>query len=151
MTPENLGQLQIELRVDEGFKREVYLDSKGIPSIGIGHNLRARPLPRGWTPPLTDVQIYTLFQNDLQDDALGPLDLHLPWWSTLDVVRQRVLANMCFNMGVNELLNFHNMLSACKSGDYDTAADQMKASEWYGQVGDRAVRLIAMMRVGTGV
>ncbi|WP_338862872.1 hypothetical protein [Mycetohabitans rhizoxinica] len=27
------------------------------------------------------------------------LDRHLPWWRSLDAVRQRVLINMAFNLG----------------------------------------------------
>lgn len=148
MTPENLGLLQMELRVDEGVRRTVYLDSKGIPTIGVGHNLRAEPLPNGWRPPLNDTQITILFQNDVQSKAIVPLNKNAPWWNSMDDVRQRVIANMCFNMGWPVLSTFVNMLAAMKAGNYDLAADEMKSSAWYGQVGDRAVRLVSMMRTG---
>jgi len=46
------------------------------------------------------------------------------------------------------LLGFAKMLAAAKSGDYTTAAAQMKASAWYTQVGDRAVRLCQAMATG---
>lgn len=149
MTPENLAQLQIELRTDEAVRYTVYFDSNGIPTTGVGHNLRAKPLPNGWTYPLNDVQVTTLLLNDVQEDAVAPLDKHLPWWAQMDAVRQRVIANMCFNMGINELLTFHNTLAAMQSGDYAAAEAGMKASAWYGQVGQRAVRLCHMMLTGT--
>lgn len=148
MNDANLAQLQIELRRDEGFSRTIYTDSMGNPSIGIGHNLRAKPLPNGWKVPLNDIQIYTLLQNDVQDDALTPLDTHLPWWSAMSDVRQRAIANMCFNLGIGKLLEFHDTLASMQAGDYDAAADGMKNSAWYGEVGQRAVRLVAMMRDG---
>lgn len=136
----------MELRRDEGFSRVPYKDTKGILTIGIGHNMQAQPLPNGWKWPLTDEQITMLFQGDVKEDALDALDKHLPWWSSMSDVRQRVIANMCFNMGVEELLDFHNTLAAMQEGRYGDAADGMKASLWYGQVGARAVRLVDMMR-----
>jgi lysozyme len=148
MTPENKAVLQMELRRDEDVRRNMYLDSKGIPTIGIGHNMRAEPLPNGWVQPLTDAQITILFQNDLQTKAIAPLDRSCPWWSAMDDVRQRVIANMCFNMGWGTLSTFVNTLADMKAGNYDAAADGMKASAWYGQVGQRAVRLVEMMRTG---
>lgn len=148
MTPENTAQLQVELRRDEGISRIVYADTMGIPTTGIGHNLRAKPLPNGYAYPLTDVQIYTILQNDLQDDVIEPLDAHCPWWTNMDDVRQRVIANMCFNMGIQTLLTFHNTLTNMQTGNYDAAANGMNASAWAGEVGERATRLITMMRTG---
>ncbi|KVC46285.1 hypothetical protein WI72_32110 [Burkholderia ubonensis] len=76
------------------------------------------------------------------------LDLHLSWWRQLDEVRQRVIANMAFNMGVATLLAFKNTLAAVQRGAYDIAAAGMKASRWYSQVGQRAVRLRSAMETG---
>lgn len=148
MTPENLAQLQIELRTDEAVRYTVYFDTNGIPTTGVGHNLCAKPLPNGWKYPLNDVQVTTLLLNDVQEDAITPLNTHLPWWLEMDDVRQRVIANMCFNMGINKLLAFHNTLASMQGKDYAAAEAGMKASAWYGQVGARAVRLCHMMLTG---
>ena len=59
-----------------------------------------------------------------------------------------MLADMCFNLGINRLLGFKNTLAAIKAGDYEAAADGMLASMWAKQVGKRAHRLIKMMREG---
>ena len=72
----------------------------------------------------------------------------LPWWRKLDEVRQRVLANMCFNLGIDKLLGFQNALAAMAKGVYTTAAAEMQDSLWYGQVGQRAVRLCSAMETG---
>ena len=146
MTPAD-PLLDKELRRDEGVRYVEYLDSKGIPTTGVGHNLRASPLPGGWTFPLSDDQVDGLLASDLTM-VFSELDAHLGWWRVMSYARQRVLANMCFNMGINTLLEFHNTLAAMQRGDYETAAEGMAASAWAGQVGDRAVRLEVMIRAG---
>lgn len=143
----NLTLLEAELRRDEGVRDTIYPDTKGVPTVGVGHNCKSSPLPAGWACPLTDGQVDSLLEHDLTV-AFAALDLHLPWWRKLDEVRQRVVANMAFNLGVADLLGFHNTLLAMQRGSYAIAAAGMKASQWYGQVGDRAVRLCHAMEYG---
>ena len=143
----NDSALISELRRDEGVRRSIYLDSVGIKTIGVGHNIAAHPLPDGFIPPLTDEQIDGLLASDLLLVFSG-LDAHIGWWRTLSYARQRVLANMAFNLGINGLLGFKNTLQKIKDGDYDGAATGMLSSKWAGQVGDRAKRLAKMMREG---
>ena len=76
------------------------------------------------------------------------LDLALSWWRGLDDVRQRVLVNMAFNLGITRLLGFKNTLAAMQAGNYADAAKGMLDSKWATQVGARATRLAAMMRDG---
>ncbi len=139
--------LNSEIRRDEGCNPNLYLDSLGVPTVGVGHNCLAYPLPIGYVFPLTDDQIEALLDHDLAVTFSG-LDLHLPWWRGLDEVRQRVIANMGFNLGVPGLLKFHHMLDAVRSLDWPTAAAQMQNSIWYRQVGKRAVRLKQAMLTG---
>ena len=73
-------------------------------------------------------------------------DFDLPWWRTLIYERQRVLANMAFNLGIDGLLGFRHTLLAMEQGRYDEAVIGMMGSKWAGQVGDRAVRLAKMMK-----
>jgi lysozyme len=136
-----------ELRRDEGVRYTPYSDTKGIPTVGVGHNLQAAPLPDGWSYPLTDAQVNELLDGDLLN-VYHDLDRNLPWWSTLSDVRQRVICNMCFNLGMNRLLGFKNTLAAMRQGNYGAAADGMLNSAWAAQVGARAQRLADMMRYG---
>jgi lysozyme len=139
--------LDAELRRDEGVRYSPYNDTKGIPTVGVGHNLQAVHLPAGWTYPLTDAQVDTLLGHDLIVTFSG-LDLHHPWWRQMDEVRQRVLANMAFNLGETRLDGFVNTLRAMQTGDYLGAAAGMSTSAWASQVGNRATRLIEAMRTG---
>jgi len=147
MKPSNEALLVKELRRDEGVRYTPYEDTKGIPTVGVGHNLQAAPLPAGWAYPLTDGQVNLLLDSDLLN-VYHDLDRNLPWWQTLSDVRQRVICNMCFNLGMNRLLGFKNTLAAMRQGNYDAAADGMLNSAWAAQVGERAQRLAQMMRTG---
>ena len=145
----NQTLLEAELRRDEGVRYTIYLDTATPPrrTVGVGHNIDAKPLPAGWTCPLTDAQVDQLLAEDLQSVFAG-LDAHLPWWRQLDDVRSRVIANMAFNMGTGALLGFPHALACMQSGDYSGAAAQMEASAWYREVGARAVRLCLAMATG---
>lgn len=147
MNPENETQLIEELRFDEGVRYVPYRDTKDIPTVGVGHNLQASPLPDGWSYPLTDAQVDTLLHADLQN-VYGDLNRALPWWTDLNDVRQRVICNMCFNLGINKLVGFRNTLVAMRQGQYCDAASGMLNSAWASQVGARAQRLAQMMREG---
>jgi lysozyme len=147
MNDENLRKLIAELRRDEGVEYSPYNDTMGIPTVGVGHNLRAKPLPDGWKYPLNDVQVDALLDDDLED-VFHDLGRNLPWWTDLNDIRQRVLANMAFNLGIGKLLGFRNTLIAMRQGKYDAAADGMINSVWAAQVKGRATRLADMMRKG---
>ncbi|WP_310633728.1 glycoside hydrolase family protein [Paraburkholderia sp.] len=140
-----LTLLYAELRRDEGVRTTPYKDTKGKLTVGVGHNLTASPLPAGWTYPLTQAQITQLLVADVAD-TLAQLDARAKWWRTLSEVRQRVVANMAFNLGVDKFLGFARAIAAMKEGGWDTAADEMQSSLWFRQVGARAVRLCAAMR-----
>ena len=148
MDSDNEQLLIAELRRDEGVRYEPYRDTKGILTVGVGHNLEASPLPAGWTYPLSDAQVDQLLAQDLQE-VYSDLTSALPWWLYLDDVRQRVICNMCFNLGIGKLLGFRNTLAFMRQGNYSAAADGMLNSAWASQVGRRAQRLASMMRTGS--
>lgn len=129
-----------ELRRDEGVRLKPYRDSVGKLTIGVGRNLDDKGI--------TQEECDMMLQNDMVAHCME-LDRKLPWWRNLDEIRQRVLANMAFNMGVPKLLGFTNTLALVEAGDYAKAADEMLNSVWAKQVGLRAARLSAMMRTGS--
>lgn len=145
----DMAKLETELTLDEGVRFNVYTDTTGNPTVGIGHNLNAGPLP-GQTYPMTQAQVDALFAKDVAS-TVAKLDQHLPWWRSLDDVRQRVMLNMCFNLGIAGLMTFVGFLSLVKTGQYAHAAEDMATTLWARQVGLRAVRIEVMMRNGTPV
>lgn len=132
-------RLYKQLELHEGKKSKPYKDTVGKLTIGIGRNLDDRGI--------TEEEIVFLFGTDV---ALveKELDKNLKWWRDMSEVRQRVLADMCFNLGITKLLAFKNTLEAMRTGRYNDAASGMLNSLWAKQVKGRAVRLANMMRTG---
>jgi lysozyme len=134
-----------QLEIHEGLRLRPYRDTVGKLTIGVGRNLDDVGLSRE--------EAYLLLDADIAR-AEKDLDVGLPWWRQLDPVRQRVLLDMAFNMGMGSaaigkgLLSFINTLRAVKEERYQDAADGMMLSMWAQQVKTRAVTLSGMMRTG---
>ena len=163
----SMHKLVAELTRDEGLRLRTYRCTAGKLTIGIGRNLDdvgvagsearlfgcetpAQALAHVKRHGVTKMQAESLFANDIVG-CERELDRRLPWWRGLDDVRQRVLLNMCFNLGITRLLGFKNTLRMIERREYEDAAAGMLQSLWARQVGNRALRLSAMMRTGKDV
>ena len=134
----NIDKLMSDLLRDEGKRNKMYLDSLDIPTIGVGHNLQVG---------ISDAAVNQILLDDIAI-VLSDMDRIIPWYKQLSETRQRVLANMVFNMGITRLIQFRKFLNALQSDAWDLAAEEMLDSKWAQQVGQRAVRLAKMMRQG---
>ena len=112
---------------------------QGILTIGVGYNLQERGLP----PDIVEL----LFDRALTEAIQQCID-HIDGFRVLDEVRQHVLVNMCFNLGLTRLKKFEKMFAAIERRDWNAAAAEMLDSRWAKQVGSRAVELARMMRTG---
>lgn len=130
--------LKARLSLEEGRKHSIYTDTTGNVSVGIGRNLTG--------VGVSDDEIDLMFANDIAR-TVAFLNASLPWWSTLDDVRQSVIVDMAFNMG-GALLQFHHMLAAVQASDWNTAYSEMLNSTWANQVGQRAQNLARIMLTG---
>lgn len=138
----DIDKLVNQLILDEDEKLKPYRDSVGKLTIGVGRNLD--------DVGISSAESKFMLSNDI-DRTVNELDKHLVWWRVLDDVRQRVVANMCFNLGVHSLLGFTHMLKALEDKNYEEAARQMESSLWAKQVNIRATRLVYMMRSGQDI
>tara|TARA_R100001082_G_scaffold75546_1_gene43761 strand:+ start:310 stop:753 length:444 start_codon:yes stop_codon:yes gene_type:complete len=138
----NKDKLMEELIKDEGYKYEIYLDHLGYPTFGVGHLVLETDEEHGQSvgTPVSEERIKECLSHDI-DVVCNELDMKDPWWRNLSDNKQRVMANMCFNLGHPRLSKFKKFLGAMQISDWETAAVEMMDSKWAGQVGDRAVRL----------
>lgn len=130
--------LRKHLEWAEGRRAFAYEDSVGKLTIGIGRNID--------DVGLSDTEIDMLCNNDIER-VLAHAET-LPYWGSLDPVRQLVVADMIFNLGPTRFAGFVNTNAAIAVGDFDRAADEMLDSRWARQVGRRAVKLSQAMRSG---
>ncbi|MBO4674623.1 MAG: glycoside hydrolase family protein, partial [Elusimicrobiaceae bacterium] len=122
----------------EGLNVYPYRCPAGCLTIGYGHNLE-----NGISQQTAEFML----QEDLQQ-ACRLLRKQFVWWENLDEVRQFVLTDMCFNMGISKLRTFKKFLAAVARNDYLLAAREMLESKWACQVGYRARELAEMMKTG---
>ena len=138
---ETRNHVRTHLLADEGLRLRPYTDTVGKLTIGVGRNLS--------DVGISAVEAYDLLEHDI-DRAVLALSARYIWFGTLDPVRQAVLVNLCFNLGIGGLRKFVNTLAAVERGDYAAAARGLQASLWYRQVQrSRSSRLIQMMLSGT--
>lgn len=126
-----------DLKRDEGRRTRPYLDSRGIQTIGYGHNLVAAGL--------CEEALSAQLQFDL-DLALQALTTRLPWWVLQPASVQRVLINLSYNLGIGTLVTFKTTLALIRAARYPEAAQALLQSKYATQVGDRAVRLAELLR-----
>ena len=149
-----------KLIVSEGLRLQVYKDTLGIDTIGIGRNLEDRGITKeelDWMDipnidvvyemGITEADAVYLATNDVQIVEEELVRAH-PCVDRLDSVRQLILIDMAFNMGVPRLCKFKKMWAAVECGDYPTAAKEMLDSRWAKQVKGRATKLANAMHNG---
>ena len=103
---------------EEGFRANIYADTKGNRTIGFGCNLDA-----GWSKGLAGSVLGYQVQEVWQ--ALTTFW----WWAGLDDARASVLVDMAFNEGVSSLLHFPKMLAAIGAKDWVTAKAELLDSD----------------------
>lgn len=124
----------------EGLRLVPYKDTKGIGTIGYGHNLLDPISPRAAAVILEDDTIPIAHQvAGVVGDAL---------WATLAAPRQWALVDMGF-MGPAKLALFKKMLAAVAASDWKTAAQEVIDSHWAQDVGHaRADEVATMLLTG---
>jgi len=126
------------LVLHEGEKLKMYPDKKGIPTIGVGHDLASKPIS-----VTASRQILT---DDLYDCRVAASKY--PWYDTLDEVRQAVVLDMLFNVGEDGFRKFVKFNAAMIAQDYVQASAEILDSEIAQK---RAEDLAAMMQTGTWI
>lgn len=134
-----MNKLKEQLRRHEGLRLHPYECSAGKITIGYGRNLDDVGISLSEAEGLLDADI---------TNAIKELNKAFSWFGALDEVRQDVLINMCFNIGLPRLKKFKKTLAAIERGYFDVASREMMDSKWAVQVGSRAKELSLQMRTG---
>lgn len=132
-------QEEARIALHEGLRLIPYRCTAGKLTIGIGRNLDDKGI--------TKEEAYYLLRNDLKECHRQCCEAFW-WYGEMDLVRQSIIKEMCFNMGLGGLQKFKNMLLACSLKNYREAAKQMLDSRWATQVGKRAQTMSKIMETG---
>ena len=118
----NIESLKENVKKYEGLKLKPYLCPAKKLTIGYGRNIQ--------DVGITKKEADLLLENDLLNIKLTLID-KLSFFTSLDDVRQNVLIEMAYNMGVPRLLKFKNTLNFIKNKDYEKASIEMLDSKWH--------------------
>ena len=142
----DIERLKEEIKDDEGYKNEIYLDHLSLKTLGVGHLIKE-------TDPEYDLEVGThiddervneLFEQDINVTIDECRKLYYDF-DKLPEEAQHIIANMMFNMGRPRLSRFHKMKRAVENREWKEASNEMKDSKWYRQVTNRADRLCNRM------
>ena len=128
--------LKEQLIRHEGLRLTVYDCPAGYKTIGVGRNIEQKGITEEEAVYLLDNDI-EYFTEQLEDNLIG--------FQELPEDKKAVLVNMAFNLGVNGLLKFKNMLAAITEERWEDASSEMLNSRWADQVGNRAIELSEIM------
>ena len=135
--------LKARVRLNEGIRTSMYLDSLGKATIGIGHLIKPHERERyaeGVEISMDEVE--ELFEMDLNRAAAGAeslieecighdLPLHI----------EEVILEMVYQLGTQGVRNFKNMWKAMRVKDWKKASEEMKDSRWHKQTTKRCESL----------
>jgi lysozyme len=139
----------------EGYRAKPYKCTAGYWTVGVGHNLEAKPI-KGRTVqslaimPLTHQQYMELLDKDIKDAEKDARRL-VPNLDKLQPHQKAVIVDMAFNLGGTRFATFKRFLAAVNAGDWATAVKEMQNSKWYRQVGNRSRNLVAMIETSRAI
>jgi len=145
----NIELCKEQIKRHEGEVLNIYEDSLGYKTLGVGHLCKPEDPEYDWAIGTSVSQeVVDMYYEDDFDKyymkAIYVFGRHEDWDNLPEVI-QRVLVNMCFNLGATKLSKFRNMLKACREHDWAKMAAEMEDSRWYGQVGRRSKELQDMV------
>lgn len=132
------GRLEMRLRRKEALRLKPYKDTTGHVTIGWGHNLE-----EGINEDIADRLLEWDIARHWHD-----VEKQIPVFGLLDPVRQNVLVEMCFNMGIEKLLGFRKTIQLLEAERWIGAAERIRISKYARQVGARAQELALMIETG---
>jgi len=134
-----MNKLRSLLLKHEGLRLTPYRDTVGKMTIGCGRNLD--------DVGISQIEALLMLNNDLDRIQKEAIE-NFTWFKSIDTVRQDVVLNMLFNLGLSRFLKFRRFISWMSVQNYEKASEEMLNSLWATQVGYRAKELSTMMLTG---
>lgn len=130
----------------EGCRLTAYKDTRGLWTIGWGHELDQSIDWAGqeWTQETADNQLAA----DI--DEADEQAMNLPEVPGLNACRTNAVVELVFNMGLHKWLGFEKCRRALSAGQWQVAHDELLDSDWKSEVGEtRSQRLADYLLLGT--
>ena len=158
MKKEHLQAVKL-LKMDEGLRLKIYKDTKGLDTIGFGHNVSGRKLTkkehkhlfpnRKYHIPISEmVQIWSsigitkedaeyLLEQDIKLAEKDLITIFGDYWNQIPLTKKVFLTDMSFNLGLSRMSGFRKMIAAIKIKDWKKAGKECRNSEAYRELPKR--------------
>ena len=130
----NLEDLKNEIKKEEGYRLEVYIDTEGFPTGGYGHKIID-----GEKIPTTKEGWEELFEKDFARACEGGMNICGDW--DIKDEAKAIIIHMVYQMGEAGVRKFKRALSHLFNKEYSLCAAEMLNSRWANQTPNRAKRL----------
>jgi len=140
----NIERIIERIKEEEGFRPKAYWDRK---QWTYGYGCKA-PCEGA---VITQPEAEKLLWRHILVAVGGFVDLFLGVPTPINEVRQECLVDMIFNLGEDGVRKFRNMVREIMDKDPDDwteISQQATESLWYGQVGNRAKRIVFELNTG---
>ena len=134
-----MNQLEELIAGHEGLRLDLYQDTVGKWTIGYGHNIEDNGITKWMAEQLLTADI-----NHAHLECYRTFE----WFKELNEVRQAVMVDMVFNMGMPTFKGFKKTIKFIGDHLFETASVEMLDSKWAKKVHKRSTRLSQMMRAG---
>lgn len=124
----------------EGESLKLYKDSEGYYTIGVG-----RLLDPALGGGISHQESMFLLDNDIAK-AQEECESAYPWFVSLSDARKAAMLDLMFNMGQKRLNGFVKFLSAMSQSNWETAAQELRNSKWFNQVGIRSREIVNLIQ-----
>ena len=121
----------------EGTRLDMYQDTLGIWTVGVGHNIQEKGISQA---------VMELMLDEDLAEAVSELKRSVSFFSKMPEQVQEALVNLAFNMGIPRLMQFKKTLAYLRDGNFEAAADELLDSRYAEQVGRRADEVADMIR-----
>lgn len=127
-------------KANEGYRLDVYLDTKGIATVGIGHKvLSSDRLKLG--DRITPAQAQAFFNKDAAT-AFAAAKSQARDLNKYNSSFIAALAEVNFQLGTNWKSKFYNTWAYLKSGNFKTALSNLRQSDWMKQTPERVTNFM---------
>jgi lysozyme len=132
--------LQQRIMRHEGFVAFPKIDVAPMYVIGYGHDITETEAKGMYANGISQSDAQTLLASDIAK-CKQEVKNDLPWSQGLSGLKQEILEEMAFQIGIEGLLEFKNMLACAQKGDDAGVAENMLASDWHDETPERCEEL----------
>jgi lysozyme len=132
----------------EGVRRKVYLDSRGYPTVGVGHLLNKEEKnkwPVGYD--IGEEEVKRLWDRDFEGHAKDANKF--PGFANMTKIRQAALIDLAFNMGSNWFKKFPSLVKESQTNNWQGVSTQLLNSAYAKQVKGRSKEIANMLETSS--